>query len=107
MKVKPLLTLLLMLTTLAGCTRVITLQATGGSRADGVVELSYEYGIFDKPQVQWEQGLVTATERCQAWGYQSAEAFGGATSHCQAYDSYGSCLRWLVTVKYQCIGSPE
>ena len=107
MKAKPLLALLFMLTMFSGCTSVKTLQATGGSRADGVVELSYEYGMFEKPQVNWEQGLVTATERCKAWGYQSAEPFGGSTSQCQAYDGYGNCVRYLVTVKYQCIGSPQ
>ena len=107
MKTKPLLALLFVLTTLTGCASVKTLQATGGSRADGTVELSYEYGMFEKPQVQWDQGLVTATERCKAWGYQGAEAFGGTTSECQAYNGYGNCVRWLVTVKYQCIGSPQ
>ncbi len=107
MKTKPLLALLFVLTTLTGCSSVKTLQATGGSRADGVVELSYEYGMFEEPQVQWYEGLITATERCKAWGYQSAEAFGGTTSECQAYDGYGSCVRWRVIVKYQCIGSPQ
>ncbi len=107
MKTRPLLVLLFMLTTLIGCASVKTLQATGGSRADGVVELSYTYGAFEKPQVQWDQGLVTATQRCKAWGYQRAEAFGGTTSECQAYDGYGNCVRWRVIVKYQCIGSPQ
>jgi|TARA_B100002003_G_C13653215_1_gene332222 uncharacterized protein YceK len=106
-KTKLLLTLLFVLTALAGCASVKTLQATGGSRADGTVELSYTYGMFEKPQVQWDQGLITATERCKAWGYQGAEAFGGTTSECQSYNGYGNCVRWLVTVKYQCIGSPK
>ena len=107
MKTRLLLALLFVLTTLTGCASVKTLQATGGSRADGVVELSYGYGMFENPQVQWDQGLVTATQKCKAWGYQSAEAFGGTTSECQAYDSYGGCVRWRVIVKYQCIGSPQ
>ena len=107
MKTKPLLSLLFILITLTGCASIKALQATGGSRADGVVELSYEYGMFEKPQVQWDQGLVTATERCKAWGYQSAKAFGGTTSQCQAYNGYGNCVRYFVTAKYQCIGSPQ
>ena len=90
---------------LSGCTSVKTLQATGGSRSDGVIELSYQYGMFEKPQVQWEQGLITATSRCEAWGYQGAEAFGGTTSQCQAYNGYGNCVRQHVTAKYQCLGS--
>ncbi|MCE5233824.1 MAG: YecR-like lipofamily protein [Xanthomonadaceae bacterium] len=89
----------------AGCTTVKTLQATGGSRADGVVELSFEYGMFEKPQVQWAQGAATARDRCRAWGYSSAEPFGGTVSTCQAHDGYGGCVRTLVTAKYQCTGS--
>lgn len=91
----------------SGCASIKILQATGGSRADGVVDLSYEYGMFEQPKVQWDQGLITATERCKAWGYKSAEAFGGTTSQCQAYNGYGSCIRHFVTVKYQCIGSQQ
>lgn len=107
MKTKLLLVLLPMLATLTGCTSVKTLQATGGSRADGVVELSYEVGMWEKPEVQWAQGQVTATERCKAWDYQSAEAFGGTTSACQAYNLYGRCVRAIFTVKYQCIGTQQ
>ena len=90
---------------ISGCATVKVPVATGGSRADGVIEMFYEYGIFEKPQVQWDQALVTAKERCKAWGYEDAEAFGGSTSKCQSYDSYGSCVWWLVTIKYQCIDS--
>ena len=90
---------------LLGCTTVKTLQAIGGSRADAIVELAYQYGQFEIPQVQWEQGLVTATSRCRAWGFEKAEMFGGTTTNCQEYSSSGSCERWQVTVKYQCIGS--
>jgi len=89
--------------TLNGCASVKTLQATGGSRADGVIALSYEYGMFEKPQINWNQAQTTAATRCEAWGYQSAEAFGGSTSQCQARNGYGNCLRYLVTVKYQCL----
>ena len=89
----------------AGCASIKVPQATGGSRADGIVELSYEYGMFEKPQVQWDQALITARQRCGAWGYQDAEAFGGTTSQCQAYTGYGNCIRFFVTAKYQCIGS--
>lgn len=107
MKTKLRLVLLLTLITLIGCTSVKTLQATGGSRADGVVELSFEYGMFEKPEVKWDQGQMTAMDRCKAWGYQSAEAFGGVTSKCQAYNGYGNCLNYFVTAKYQCIGSQQ
>jgi hypothetical protein len=70
----------------SGCATIKTLEATGGSRSDGTVELSYVYGALEAPQVQWEQGLLTARERCARWGYSDAEAFGGKRelASCQA-----------------------
>lgn len=88
----------------AGCTVVKTPTPTGGSRADGIVELSYEYGQFEKPQVQWGDANRAARQRCEAWGYTDADRFGGVTRQCQAADAYGSCTRWLVTASYQCTG---
>lgn len=87
-----------------GCASVKTLQPTGGSRSDGVVEMSYEYGMFEKPQPEWGKALNSARQRCQAWGYQDAEAFGGTTSQCQARNGYGNCTRNFVTASYQCVG---
>lgn len=90
----------------AGCASVKVLEATGGSRSDGTVELSYEYGSLEAPQVQHEQGLLTARERCAAWGYSDAEAFGGEKSTCQIPGTY-RCLRFFVTVTYQCIAAAD
>ena len=96
--------IIILLSFLSACAAIKVPQATGGSKADGVVEMSYQYGAFEKPQVQWDQALVTATSGCKAWGYSSAEAFGGTTSQCQAYNGYGNCIRQHVTAKYQCVG---
>ncbi len=79
--------------------------ATGGSRADGTVELSYELGAFEVPKVDDDQGLKIAIERCRAWGYSGAEEFGGQTKVCNS--GGGSCTQWLVTKKYQCLGHLE
>ena len=35
---------------LAGCATAKNWSATGGSRADATVKLSYEYWAFEKPQ---------------------------------------------------------
>ena len=99
------LSLVAIVIAVAGCASIKIPQATGGSRADGIVELSYEYGVYEKPQVQWDQALITARQRCWAWDYQDAEPFGGTTSRCQAYNGYGNCVRFFVTAKYQCFGS--
>ncbi|MBI3320599.1 MAG: hypothetical protein HYZ89_08490 [Candidatus Omnitrophica bacterium] len=87
-----------------GCATAKVLQPTGGSRADGIIELSYEYGAFERPIVDLNQAVAAARERCRAWGYDGAEAFGGTRSLCQASNQYG-CLQYFVTLPYQCIGS--
>ncbi|SHN56261.1 YecR family lipoprotein [Desulfovibrio litoralis] len=47
--------------------------ATGGSRADATVRLSYSYGGFEQPVVDEAQALAVATQRCQSWGYTGAD----------------------------------
>ncbi len=85
------------------CATVKVPQPIGGSRSDGTVKLAYEHGEFQRPQVDWEAANQTATERCSAWGYSRAEAFGGGLSECSAYNQYG-CYHWIVTITYQCTG---
>ncbi len=90
---------------LAGCAVQTQMVPTGGSRADGTVKLSYDYGAFQVPKVDATQGIVAATARCKAWGYTGAEAFGGGTRSC-TNASMGSCNAYRVTVEYQCTGNP-
>ena len=86
------------------CATTKTLQAVGGSRADGTVKLAYEYGMFEKPRVDTTAALQTARARCQVWGYKDAEPFGAAMTQCTATNQYG-CVRTMVTVEYQCTGA--
>lgn len=90
---------------LSACAVQKTLVPTGGSKADGTVELSYEFGEFEKPQVDRAQGVHAAQQRCAAWGYEGAEPFGGQKSQCQQLGGMSGCMRTLVTVQYQCTGS--
>jgi hypothetical protein len=87
--------------TLAGCATVSQMQATGGSRSDGIVKLSFEYGMFDKVQLDEATALQTARQRCAVWGYTDADPFGGITRQCQMYGSLG-CQHWFATREYQC-----
>ena len=89
---------------LAGCAVVKTPVDTGGSKADGTVEMSFEYGGFERPTVNWDAARATAASRCSAWGYNDAQPFGGVIQKCQAANQYG-CVRWFVTRRYQCTGS--
>src|SRR6476620_11819929 len=87
---------------LSGCTTVKVPAATGGSRSDGVVELSYEYGAFEAPDVLWEIANISARERCGAWGYHDARAFGSSKRKCNQYDQFGSCISTVDTIPCQC-----
>ncbi len=85
----------------SGCAVQKELVPTGGSRADGIVKLSYEYGLFEAPQLNAQQGVNAAKQRCSSWGYKNAEAFGGSTKSCIMPTNNG-CNRWLVSIEYQC-----
>jgi len=90
------------LAVLAGCATVSQMQATGGSRSDGIVKLSFEYGMFDKLHLDEASALQTARQRCAVWGYTDADPFGGITRQCQAYSGTLGCTHWFVTKEYQC-----
>lgn len=93
---------------LSGCTTMIDWSATGGSRSDGVVRLSYQVKEYQKAVLSEQQAIDLATKRCGAWGYRGAEAFGGATRQCVRNGGFGSCAEWRVTKEYQCTeGSKE
>lgn len=89
---------------LAACATAKTWSATGGSRSDGTVRLSYTYGMFEAPTVDEVAGQAVALQRCRVWGYSGAEAFGGVTQTCNQMGSSG-CLEFLVTKEYQCLGT--
>lgn len=88
---------------LAGCASAPTgMHATGGSKADGVVEMSYEYSEFQQPVVNYEEGMTSAISRCKAWGYKRAEAFDGGISTCVVPGGFSGCARMRNTISYQC-----
>ena len=101
------ITILVASLAICGCAVQKTLIPTGGSRADGTVEMSYEFGEFETPKVDMQQGVVEASKRCQAWGYSDAEPFGGSKSQCQQLGGMSGCVRRLVTMQYQCIGAKK
>lgn len=91
---------------LSGCAVHKEWVATGGSRSDGIVRLSYEVGEFEKPQLDEAQGIRVATQRCAVWGYSGAEPFGGHTRQCNMFGgALNPCAQWMVTREYQCTGN--
>ena len=90
---------------LASCTTVPKeWVATGGSRSDGVIRLSYEQSELEQAQVTESQGIALAVERCKVWGYTGADAFGGTTRRCNLSGGFSGCRQWMVTKEYQCTG---
>ena len=87
---------------IAGCTTVTHMGASGGSRSDGIVKLSYEYGEFDRIELNKAAALDTARQRCGVWGYTDAVPFESVTKQCQGRGLFGNCGRWFVTQEFQC-----
>lgn len=83
------------------------LVSTGGSRADGTVNLSYEYGFFQQPVLDETLAETAANQSCSGWGYTGSKPFGGRVEKCELTDGNGACMRFLVTVTYQCTGAPS
>ncbi len=92
------------LTILTACATIKVPEATGGSRADGIINLSYDiYETIEQPVINWQQAQQTAKARCQGWGYNNAQQFGGGTSQCLQYgDASHECIQSRVTIAYQC-----
>lgn len=96
-------TILLSALLLAGCATPTAMSATGGSKADGIVEMSYEYAEFQQPVLDPKQGMASAVKRCKAWGYKKAEPFDGGIQTCVVPGGFGGCSRMRTTIRYQCI----
>ncbi|WP_313281663.1 YecR family lipoprotein [Stutzerimonas balearica] len=90
---------------LSGCATKKDFYAMGGSRADGSVDMAYDFRPFEKPVVNQQQAYAIAKQKCSVWGYSQAEPFGGQTVNCQQRDGWGNCVAGQVIVKYQCIGN--
>lgn len=90
---------------MSACTAVTKIpQATGGSKADGVVNLSYQASQFEQVTVDWFEGDKEALRRCKSWGYKEVEPFGGMTSSCSQYGGLGGgCAVMTYNKSYQCI----
>jgi len=60
--------LLFLVLTLLSCATPKILQATGGSRSDGIIEMSYTLSSLEQPVIDWGLTQQTARNRCAAWG---------------------------------------
>lgn len=100
----PLAAVMLAAALTTGCAVKKDFYATGGSRADGTVDMAYDFAQFEQPVVNPSQAQSIAQQKCTVWGYREAEAFGGKTTNCNQRDGWGNCVAGQVVIKYQCIG---
>jgi hypothetical protein len=90
----------------AGCgTTLVVPSPSGGSRADGIVELSYYWSPLGKTTYDETQALGIAASRCKAWGYTNAEKFGNNNVICTSPGGLGGCDQYRITLIYQCTSS--
>lgn len=91
--------------TITGCATPKDFYAADGSRADGTVDMAYDFRPFEKPVVNNQQAFSIAKQKCSVWGYNNAEPFGGQVINCYTKDGWGNCTAGQVIIKYQCIGN--
>jgi hypothetical protein len=102
---RKLLLLVMLAFVVTGCSSRKDFYATGGSRADGSIDMAYDFKPFETPIVDPKQAESIANSKCAVWGYNRAEPFGGQTQNCQVRDGWGNCTAGQMIVKYQCIGN--
>ena len=87
---------------ISACATDNTFRPTGASRAEGIVQLSYNYDLSDRPDLDWHSAENIAEERCINWGYSSAVKAGNGQQACLAQDVFGRCRSFQVNVNYHC-----
>ena len=89
---------------LSGCAVTVVPVATGGSRSDGIIKMSYQFSPMTIPQVDLAAAIRNATQYCKNWGYDTAEPFDAGITSCSQPSAFG-CDMHLTTIEYQCIHS--
>ncbi len=92
-------------TAITGCATKKNFYALDGSRADGTVDMAYDFRQFETPVVDKQQAHTIARAKCGVWGYSDAEPFGGMQQKCIQQDGWGTCVAGQMVIKYQCLGN--
>ena len=92
---------------LVGCATATPMKVSEGNRSKGEVILSAEYSILQPPSLDMQQGMATAAEQCQQWGYVSAVPDGKPARSCVSEMENGQCIGWAMNAKFLCTGASE
>lgn len=87
---------------LSACSTNMEMKATGGSKSDGTVTLSFDHATILDPIIDEKKALQTAQSKCKVWGFRNAKAFGGSTKKCLEEYKTGGCVAYRVKKVYQC-----
>lgn len=89
---------------ITGCASPVTKDwgASGGSKADGTVQLSVRYGDMQTPILDDAQGKRAALARCEKWGYSSVDEFDFVNKVCMQPGGLSGCRDTVITKTYQC-----
>lgn len=91
----------------SGCAVVKTPSISGINQEEGKIKMTYSYGLFQKPDVKWDDALISANTQCKQWGYQDAQQSVGPQTRCIQEDQKGNCISWQVDSIYDCKLSEE
>jgi hypothetical protein len=101
------LCLLLMILFVSGCAVVKTPTISGVDQDNGQIKMSYNYGLFERPDVKWNETLDSASAQCKNWGYIDAQQSTSPQTRCTKEDQRGNCISWQVDSLYKCNLSAE
>jgi YecR-like lipoprotein len=89
---------------LTGCSTPVVPTTIGGSRADGIVILAGNYGLWKKADIQWDEARSSARQTCIGWGYSDARPFDSYRERCSA-DTPVGCANTEIALRFQCTGA--
>jgi len=86
---------------IASCATPVVPMPIGGSKADGVVILGANYGMWQSPDYKWDEALASARRTCIGWGYKDAQPFNQFQTRCTDMTPAG-CAHTEVVMRFQC-----
>ena len=92
---------------MSACAVVKVPEISSINQDAGKIAVAYDYGLFQKPEVNWGNTLATASAQCKAWQYQEAYQSVIPETTCIQYDQNGRCNSWQVQALYDCKFSAE
>lgn len=92
---------------LTACVSPSPVRVAGGDQSQGVVTLSYDYNVTQKPSIDWQQALQEAATQCHQWGYGGVIPTDKTSKSCKTRTDGGDCIAWTLSAKFQCTAKAQ